>query len=180
MTNPDFREQIKALLPELGILAYIEKKGVASVQKLGKFTMKSKSTLYRYLDQFVDDGLLEKVVNNPKVIKNAHYIYRSTPKLKLTLEIVVHWLSSLTLKDNQVELTDPLTFEFMNEITSFFSDIIFPEIKEWTMSKWENHSDPQLFFRDLRARILNLVELRLENIIFKKLIKNKGKLAEKT
>ena len=77
-------------------------------------------------------------------------------------------------------MTDPLTFEFMNEITAFFSDIIFPEIKEWTMSKWENHSDPQLFFRDLRARILNLVELRLENIIFKKLIKNKGKLAEKT
>ena len=180
MTNPDFREQIKALLPELGILVYIENNGVASVQELGEFTPKSKSTLYRYLNRFVDDGLLEKVANNPKVIKNAHYVYRSTPKLKLTLEIVLHWLSSLTLKDNQVELTDPLTFEFMNEITSFFSDVIFPEIKEWTMSKWENHSDPQLFFGDLRAKILNLVELRLENIIFKKLIKNRENLIEKT
>ena len=73
------REQIKTLLPELGILVYIEKKGVDSVQELGKFTPKSKSTLYRYLERFVDDGLLEKVVNNPKVIKNAHYVYRSTP-----------------------------------------------------------------------------------------------------
>ena len=180
MTNPDFREQIKTLLPELGILVYIGKKGVVSVQELRKFTPKSKSTLYRYLDQFVDGGLLEKVVNNPKVIKNAHYVYRSTPKLKLTLEIVLHWLSSLTLKDNQVELTDPLTFEFMNEITAFFSDVIFPEIKEWTMSKWENRSDPQLFFGDLRAKILNLIELRLENIIFKKLIKNKLKITEET
>ncbi|KKN06707.1 hypothetical protein LCGC14_1074500 [marine sediment metagenome] len=180
MTNPDYREQIKILLPEFGILVYIGNQGVASVQELGEFTLKSKSTLYRYLDRFVDDGLLERVVNNPKVIKNAHYVYRSTPKLKLTLEIVLHWLSSLTLKDNQVELTDPLTFEFMNEITSFFSDVIFPEVKEWTMSKWENHSDPQLFFGDLRAKILNLVELRLENIIFKKLIKNKSNVAEKT
>ena len=96
------------------------------------------------------------------------------------LEIVLHWLSSLTLKDNQVDLTDPLTFKFLNEITSFFSNVIFPEIKERTMSKWENHSDPQLFFGDLRAKILNLVELRLENIIFKKLIKNKSNVAEKT
>ena len=36
MTNPDFREQIKILLPELGILVYIGKKGVASVQELVK------------------------------------------------------------------------------------------------------------------------------------------------
>jgi len=179
MINPDIREQIKTLLPELGILVYIGKKGVATVQELGEFTPKSKSTLYRYLDRFVDDGLLEKVVNNPKVIKNAHYVYRGTPKLKLILEIVLHWLSSLTLKDYQVELTDPLTFEFLNEITSFFSDIIFPEIKEWTISKWENHSDPQLFFGDLQVKILHLIQLRLENIIFKKLIKNKGFLTEK-
>lgn len=180
MTNPDIREQIKTLLPELGILVYIGKKGVASVQELGEFIPKSISTLYRCLDRFIDDGLLEKVVNNPKVRKNAHYVYRRTPKLKLTLEIVLHWLSSLTLNDNQVELTDPLNFEFLNEITSFFSDIIFPEIKEWTISKWENHSDPQLFFGDLRAKILNLIELRLENIIFKKLIRDKVNLTEKT
>lgn len=180
MTNPDIREQIKILIPELGILVYIGKKGGATVQELGEFTPKSKSTLYRYLDRFVDDGLLEKVDNNPKIIKNAHYVYRSTPKLKLTLEIVLHWLASLTLKDNQVELSDPLTFEFLNEITSFFSDIIFPEIKEWTISKWENHSDPQLFFGDLRVKILNLIELRLENIIFKKLIKKRANLTEKT
>ncbi len=180
MTNTDIREQIKTLLPELGILAYIGKKRAASVQELGSFTPKSKSTLYRYLDRFVDSGLLERVVNNPKVIKNAHYVYRSTPKLKLTLEIVLHWLSSLTLKDNQVELTDPLTLEFLNEITSFFSDVIFPEIKEWIILKWENHSDPQIFFGDLRAKILNLVELRLENIIFKKLIKKKSMITEET
>ncbi len=68
MTTPDFREQIKTLLPELGILVRIGKKGDTSVQELGEFTPKSKSTLYRYLDRFVDDGLLERVVNNPKVI----------------------------------------------------------------------------------------------------------------
>ncbi len=48
------------------------------------------------------------------------------------------------------------------------------------MSKWENHSDPQLLFRDLRAKILSLIELRLENTIFKKLIKKRTNLAEKT
>ncbi len=68
----------------------------------------------------------------------------------------------------------------MNEITGFFSDIIFPEIKEWTISKWENHSDPLPFFGDLRAKILNLIVLRLENIIFKKLIKKGVNLTEIT
>ena len=180
MTNPDFREQIKTLLPELGILVHIEKKRAASVHELGEFTPKSKSTLYRYLDRFVDDGLLERVVNNPKVIKNAHYVYRSTPKLKLTLEIVLHWLASLTLKDNQVELTDPLNFEFLNEITSFFSDIIFPEIEEWIIKSWKEKANPLIFWGDLRVIILNLIEVRLENIIFKKLIKNRSNLTEET
>lgn len=63
-------------------------------------------------------------------------------------------------------------------ITSFFSDIIFPEIEEWAIIRWKDSSDPLIFFGDLRAKILNLIELRLENIIFKELIKKRANLTD--
>jgi len=91
---------------------------------------------------------------------------------------VFHWISDLILKDNKVELTNPVNFEFLNECLSLFSDIIFPEVKDWIVSKWDKYLDPFTFFKDLSDRISQIMQVRLENIIFKRILENRVKLLE--
>lgn len=181
MKEIDKKELIKNLFPSLRILEYIIVNEPVTAKELDQHFSKSRSTYYRLLNKFVEFGLVEKIANTPKIKKNAQYIYRSTPKLKLILNIVFHWISDLTLKDNKVELTNPLNFEFLNEILSFFSDIAFPEVKEWIVANWEKYLDPFTFFKDLSDKILQITQIRLENIIFKRIaekVNDRVKLSE--
>ena len=69
----------------------------------------------------------------------------------------------------------------MNEILSFFSDIAFPEVKEWIVANWEKFLDPFTFFKDLSDKILQITQIRLENIIFKRIaekVNDQAKLSE--
>lgn len=165
------KEKIRELFPNIRILEFIMENEPVTVKELKECFPRSTSTFYRWFKELVISGLVEKIANNdqPKVKKHAQYIYRSTPKLKLTFDIVFHWIASLTLKDNTVELTDPINLEFLTEIISFFSDIAFPELRNWIKVNWENYSHPLTFFRDFSDKILQITQLRLENIIFKKI-----------
>jgi len=166
-----YKEKIKELFPRLRILEFIMENEPVTVKELKEYFPKSINTYYRRFKELVSSGLVEKIANNkkPKLKKHAQNIYRSTPKLKLTFDIVFHWIANLTLKDNKVELTDPINLEFENEIISFFSDIAFPELVNWTLVNWENYSHPLTFFRDFSDKLLQITQLRLENIIFKKI-----------
>lgn len=118
-----------------------------TVKELKKYFTNHISTYHRWFNELKSSGLVKKIANNkkPKLKKHAQYIYQSTPRLKLVLNSTFHWIANLALKDNKVELTDPLNLEFQNEIISFFSDIVFPEIREWTTDNWEEYSDPLPF-----------------------------------
>ena len=171
MFKTDTKEKIKNLFPKLRILEFIIKNEPVTVKELGEYFPKSTSTFHRWFKEWVNLGLVEKIANNkkPKLKKHAQNIYQSTPRLKLTLNTIFHWIANLTLKDNSIELTDPINLEFQNQIISFFSDIVFPELLNWTIVNWEEYSDPLSFFRDFSDRILQITQLRLENMIFKKI-----------
>jgi hypothetical protein len=171
MVTTDTKEKIKNLFPRLRTLEFILDKEPVTVKDLEEYFPRSTSTYYRWFQEWINSGLVEKIKDNkkPKLKKHAQYIYRSTPKLKLTLNIIFHWIANLILKDNKVELSDPINFEFQNEIISFFSDIVFPELKDWIAANWGEYTDSLSFFRDFTDRVLQITQLRLENIIFKKI-----------
>lgn len=178
------KEKIKELFPRLRILEFIMANEPVTVKELKEYFPKSINTYYRRFKEFVSSGLVEKIANNkkPKLKKHAQNIYWSTPKLKLTLNIIFHWIANLALNDNNIELTDPINFEFQNEIISFFSDIAFPELKNWTTENWEEYTDPLTFFRDFSDKILDITQLKLEDIIFKKISErynHQSKISEK-
>jgi len=175
MDKVDNRVLVKIFFPSLAVLDYIIVNEPVTARELDQQFSKSISTYYRLLKKFVEFGFIEKIVNSSKIKKNAQYIYRSTPKLKLILNIVFHWVSDLTFKDNKVDLADPLNLEFLNECNSFFSDVLFPEVKDWIVVEWYKYSDPFSFFKDLSDRMSQLMNVRLEDIIFKRLAENHSK-----
>ena len=70
-------------------------------------------------------------------------------------------------KKKSKELTDPLSLEFLNDCNSFFSDVLLPELKQWILVHWDEYSDPLSFSKDLSERVLHLMNVRLEDIVFK-------------
>lgn len=162
------KDLIKNLFPGFSIFEYFILNEPITVLELDRYFSKSKSTYYRMLNKLIDFGLIKKIPNIPKIKKHAQFLYVSTPKLKLILNMVFHWMGDLTLRGCEVELANPLNFEFLKETNSLFSDIILPEIKEWVVANWEEFSNPSTFFKEFSERVLQRVELRLENIIIKK------------
>ena len=162
-------EWIKNFFPNLRLLDYIIKNEPLPLKELTQHFSKSRSTYDRLLREFMNFGLVEKLENSPKIKKNAQFIYRSTPKLQLILNIVFHWIGDLTLRDNNIELTDPLNLEFLNECNSFFSDVLLPAVKEWIVAEWDKYSDPLSFSKDFSGRVLHLMNVRLEDIVFKRI-----------
>jgi len=169
------KELIKNLFPGFSIFEFIVLNEPITVTELDEYYSKSKSTYYRLLNKLVDSELVNKIPNIPKIKKNAQFLYISTPKLKLILNMVFHWMGDLILKDNEVELANPINFEFLNEACSLLSDIILPEIKEWGLGNWEKFSNPSIFFKEFSERVLQMVKLRLENIIIKRVADNARK-----
>jgi len=79
------KDLIKSLFPGYSIFEFIILNEPITVLELDRYFSRSKSTYYRLLNKLVDLELVKKIVNIPKIKKNAQFLYVSTPQLKLIL-----------------------------------------------------------------------------------------------